>query len=225
MNKALVFYFYHMEVLSTNIGSKTMVSWRGNQVATGIFKIPVDQELFLGREIVSEDVIADRKVHGGIDKACYLFSALHYPYWKELYPKLQWDWGMFGENLTIEGMDETKMQLGDIYEIGTALVEVSQPREPCYKLGIRFGSQEVLKQFIDHGFPGAYVRILREGHVKKGDKLKLISSPETSVSIKDFFRLLYDRDKDKELVSRALASQALPEKKQLKLSKYIKKGG
>lgn len=202
-----------------------MVNWRGNQIATGIYKRPVDHSLYLGREIVSKDVIADRKVHGGIDKACYLFSASHYPYWKNLYPKLPWDWGMFGENLTVEGLDESNIQLGDVYKIGSAMVEVSQPREPCYKLGIRFGSQEVLKQFIDHGHPGAYVRILQEGEVKKGDQLQLVSRPETSISIKDFFRLLYDREKDEDLVFRALASKALPEKKQLKLSKYIKKGG
>ncbi len=214
-----------MKVLSVNLGGKTIVKWRGKQVATGIFKKPVDQPLFLGREIVSDDVIADRKVHGGIDKACYLFSVSHYPYWKNLYPKLPWDWGMFGENLTVEDMDEANIQLGDVYTIGTAMVEVSQPREPCYKLGIRFESQEVLKQFIDHGYPGTYVRILREGKVNKGDQLQLVSRPETSISIKDFFKLLYDREKDEDMVFRALASKALPEKKHLKLGKYIKKGG
>lgn len=214
-----------MKVKSTNIGSRKTVDWRGKKVTTGIFKSPVQHPLYLGTEIVSEDVIADRRVHGGIDKACYLFSTEHYPYWKGLYPHLDWNWGMFGENLSVEGLDESKLQLGDIYRVGTALVQVSQPREPCFKLGIRFGSQEVLKQFIDHAYPGTYVRVLEEGKVSVGDVLELISRPETSISIRELFNLIFAREKDSDLVSRALASGALPEKKQQKFSKYIKKGG
>lgn len=209
-----------MKVIATNIGRKKLVSWRGKEVATGIFKTPVEQALELGKEIVGTDVIADRKVHGGTDKACYLFAADHYPYWKGLYPDLDWNWGMFGENLTIEGMNENDIQIGDVYEIGTALVEVSQPREPCYKLGIRFGSQQILKQFIEHAYPGTYVRVIREGKVSKGDILKLVSRPETSISVKDLFNLFYARIKNTDLVQRALASNALPEKKRIKLSKY-----
>ena len=210
-----------MKVLATNIGRKKLVPWRGREISTGIFKSPVEQPLDLGKEIVHSDVIADRKVHGGIDKACYLFSAEHYPYWKELYPELDWNWGMFGENLTIEGMNEKDIQIGDVYEVGTALVEVSQPREPCYKLGIRFGSQQILKQFIDHAYPGTYVRVLREGQVRTGDDLKLVSRPEISISVKDLFGLFYARSKDTDLVERAIASNALPEKKRIKLSNYI----
>ena len=209
-----------MKVIATNIGRKKLVSWRGKEVATGIFKTPVEQALELGKEIVGTDVIADRKVHGGTDKACYLFAADHYPYWKGLYPDLDWNWGMFGENLTIEDMNENDIQIGDVYEIGTALVEVSQPREPCYKLGIRFGSQQILKQFIEHAYPGTYVRVIREGKVSKGDILKLVSRPETSISVKDLFNLFYARIKNTDLVQRALASNALPEKKRIKLSKY-----
>ena len=209
-----------MKVIATNLGKKKLVSWRGKEVATGIFKNPVEQPLELGKETVDSDVIADRKVHGGIDKACYLFSAEHYPYWKGLYPKLHWNWGMFGENLTVEGMNEDSIQIGDMYEIGTALVEVSQPREPCYKLGIRFGSQKILKQFIEHAYPGTYVRVIREGRVSKGDILKLVSRPKTSISVRELFNLYYARNKNADLVRRALASNALPEKKRIKLSKY-----
>lgn len=128
---------------------------------------------------------------------------------------------MFGENLTIEGMNEKDIQIGDVYQIGTAVVEVSQPREPCFKLGIRFGSQEILKQFIEHAHPGTYVRVLSEGKVSVGDELKLISRPEVSISVKDLFNLFYVRNKNSDLVERALASNALPEKKRIKLSKYL----
>ena len=214
-----------MKVKSTNIGIRKTVDWRGNKVTTGIFKSPVQHPLHLGREIVSDDVIADRRVHGGVDKACYLFSTKHYDYWKGLYPQLDWDWGMFGENLSVEGLDESEVQLGDVYRLGSALVQVSQPREPCFKLGIRFGSQKVLKQFIDHAYPGTYVRILEEGEVGIGDTLDLVSRSETSISIRDFFKLIYAKEKDSDLVYRALASEALPAKKQEKLKKHIKKGG
>ena len=214
-----------MKVISTNIGRKRIVSWRGKQISTGIFKSPVDRPLYLGSEVVLDDVIADRKVHGGVDKACYLFSANHYPYWKSIYPHLEWNWGMFGENITVEDLDESNIHIGDIYEVGTALVEVSQPREPCYKLGIRFGSQEILRQFIDHGYPGAYVRILREGEVKTGDVLKLVDAPQVLLSIRDFFNLVFAKEKDEALIEKALANPALPEKKRNKLKKYAKKGG
>ena len=221
----LVFYFYHMKVKATNLGKKTVVDWRGKKVSTGIFTSPVPGPIFLGREIVSLDLIADRKVHGGLDKACYLFASDHYSYWEKLYPDLKWDWGMFGENLTVESLDEGQMRIGDIYEIGTALVQVSQPREPCYKLGIRFGSQEILKQFVDYAYPGAYVRILREGEVKSGDSIDLIERSSNALSVRDFFKLIYSKEKDQHILNLALNNMSLPERKRNKLSKYIKKGG
>lgn len=221
----LVFYFYYMKIKATNLGNKTIVDWRGKKVSTGIFKTPVPGPIYLGREIVSDDLIADRKVHGGLDKACYLFSAEYYPYWQGLYPQLDWHWGMFGENLTVEGLDEGQIRIGDIYQMGSALVQVSQPREPCYKLGIRFGSQEILEQFIEHASPGAYVRIIKEGEVKAGDAIKLAQRSSNTLSVRDFFNLLYSKEKDQQILELALSNTALPAHKLEKLKKYIKKGG
>ena len=155
-----------MKIISTNIGNPTTFLWNGKHEKTGIYKYPTSESLFLGKTDVDKDTVIDRKHHAGEHKACYLFSSDYYGYWKNLYPQLNWDWGMFGENLTVEGMDESKIRIGDVYKIGAALVQVSQPREPCYKLGIRVGNQEILKQFIDYGHPGTYVRILVEGQVK-----------------------------------------------------------
>ncbi len=180
--------------------------------------------MYLDFESVREDLIADRKVHGGSYKACYLFSTEHYPYWKEKYPALEWNWGMFGENLTVEGLNEGSVYLGDIYKIGSAIVEVSQPREPCFKLGIRFGNQAVLREFIDHGYPGTYVRILKPGQVKAGDTMHLMERPEPSVSIRDFFHLLFSKEKDQDIVEIALQLESLPRKKREKLRQQ-KKGG
>ena len=214
-----------MIVKSTNVSVPKTVPWRGREITTGIFKHPVDGPIFLGREIVHDDHIADRKVHGGIDKACYLFSTKHYDYWKGLYPDLNWDWGMFGENISVDGLDESEIFVGDIYKLGNSLVQVGQPREPCFKLGIRFGSQQVLRQFIDYGYPGTYVRILREGEVRPGDSLDLVERKQESLSTRDLFQLIFNPIKDTELLRLATENEALPIKKRDKLRKYIQKGG
>lgn len=210
-----------MRVLSTNIGNLTQITWNGKQLQTGIFKSPTNSPLFLKKEIVANDTIANRKVHGGIYKACYLFSGKHYPYWEKRYPNLKWNWGMFGENLSVSNMDETQLRIGDIYKIGSALVQISQPREPCFKLGIRFGTQQILKDFINHGFPGTYVKILEEGEVSPKDELILIKRSDNLLTVHQFFQLLYAKKKDKNLLKLAIDNIALPEKKREGLKKYL----
>jgi MOSC domain-containing protein YiiM len=210
-----------MKVTAANIGKPTSIKWNGRQEVTGIFKNPVRKSIFLEPEAVANDTIADRKVHGGIHKACYLFSADQYPYWKELYPYLKWDWGMFGENLTVAGLDESEIRIGNIYKIGTAIVQVSQPREPCYKLGIRFGTQEILRQFIDHGHPGTYVRLLEKGEVAAGDTLELLEQSENPLTVTQFYRLLYAKKKDAQLVRLAIGNTSLPEYKRKRLEKFL----
>jgi len=210
-----------MLVLSTNIGNLTPITWNGKELHTGIFKYPTNSTLLLEKDKVANDAIADRKVHGGIYKACYLFSAKHYPYWKKRYPNLDWNWGMFGENLSISDMDETQIRIGDIYRIGSALVQITQPREPCFKLGIRFGTQQILKEFIAYGFPGTYVRILEEGKVSPEDELILIKPSDNNLTIYQFFQLLYAKKKDKKLIRLAIGNIALPEHKRVRLKKYI----
>ena len=221
----MVFYFYKMRVISTNLASSREILWNGKKIITGIYKNPVEGPIYLRSEDVENDIIADRKVHGGIHKACYLFSAQEYSYWKPLYPDLEWSWGMFGENLTVEGLDESDVCIGDIYKVGTAEVEVSQPREPCFKLGVRFDNQEILAQFIKRSFSGFYVRILKEGKVSPGDVISLVSRPPSELTIKAFFELLFSKEKDQEKLQMAVANKAIPEKKRLKLTRYLKKGG
>lgn len=210
-----------MKVISTNLAKPVLFEWNGETHSTGIFKYPVDQALTLQEENVKGDTIADRRVHGGVHKACYLFSADNYPYWQEKYPDLDWNWGMFGENLTVEGLDETQLHIGNIYRLGTALVQITQPREPCYKLGYRFGNQDILRQFIEHERPGTYVRVLETGQVKNGDKLELMEASESPLTIKLFYQLLFSRQKDSELVQLAIANEALPQRKRERLAKFL----
>lgn len=180
-----------MKVTSVNIAEKQLIQWKGKTEATGIFKKPVNS-IYLESEDVKEDNVIDRKYHGGIDKAAYIYSADYYSFWQEKYPELHWEAGMFGENITIEGFDESQIRIGDTYEIGTAIIKISQPRTPCYKLGIRFQTQKVLKEFIRSLYPGAYVSVIKNGDVKKGDVLKLISTGEAKVSLREVFRLMYE---------------------------------
>jgi MOSC domain-containing protein YiiM len=211
-----------MKIISTNIAQPTTFTWNGKEITTGIYKTPTDAPIFLGKEDVKGDVVSDRKVHGGEFKACYLFSLNHYDYWKNLYPYLEWTYGMFGENITVKDLDESQLFIGDIYKLGNALVQITQPREPCFKLAHKFGSNTVLKQFIDHGFPGTYVRILEEGEVKTGDHFTLIESKKDSVSIYDFFKLLYAKEKNKNHINLTLNNVALPQNLRKRLAFFLK---
>ncbi len=210
-----------MQIISTNIAKQTTILWRGQQVQTGIYKLPTNQPIYLGKETVKGDIVSDRRVHGGEFKACYLFSAEQYPYWQNLYPDLNWDYGMLGENLTVSGLDETQIQIGDIYKIGKALVQVTQPREPCYKFGVKFGTQTVLKQFIEHGYPGTYVRVLEEGYVAKGDEFILVEKAQNSLTVYQFFKLLFAKPKDQTLLKLAIYNEALPQRKRDKLKAFL----
>lgn len=211
-----------MQIISTNIAEPKTIEWNGRKVTTGIYKTPVKEPIFLGKESVRGDEVTDRRVHGGKYKACYLFSADHYPYWKDLYSHLDWNWGMFGENLTVSGLDETQLCIGDIYKIGTALVQISQPREPCFKFGTKFGSQHVLKQFIAYGRPGSYVSILEEGSVNVGDTFHLVETSNNGLTIAQLFNLYYTPNKDQELLNRAVNNNAVPEGKRVKLAAFLK---
>lgn len=210
-----------MKVISTNLGTPTTFVWEGKEEQTGIYKKPVNKALFLTSTDVAEDHVMDREHHAGVNKACYLFSADNYPYWKKLYPELDWDWGMFGENLTIDSFDESNMRVGDIYKLGTSLIQVSQPREPCYKLGIRFGNQDILMQFIDHKRPGTYVRILEEGEVKTGDILELQEQSENELTTQQFYELIYMRKKPKELLKLFMNNPSVPQYKKDRYLKYL----
>lgn len=211
-----------MQVTSTNIAQPTTIVYRGKKVVTGIYKTPIQQPIYLGKSDVKDDTVTDRKYHGGEFKACYLFSENQYDYWKNLYPNLDWNWGMFGENLTVNGLDETKLVIGAIYKVGSALIQITEPREPCFKLGVKFGSQKVVKQFVNHGFPGTYVRVLEEGHVKTGDIFTLVEQGTNNLTTQQYYQLLFSKDKNQEHLTLAINNEAIRLKKRDKLRTLIK---
>lgn len=198
-----------IEIISTNIAQPKEVIWQGKKVMTGIYKNPVDHALELKKTFVENDSVIDLRYHGGIDKACYLFSEDHYEYWKEKYPNLDWQYGMFGENLTVKNCNEKDVYIGDTYEVGTAVVQVSQPRQPCFKLGIRFENQSVLKDFINQPYSGVYLRVIKEGTVKAGDTFKLIDRQKDGVSVAEVFQLLYAKQPDEVLLKKAIDEELL----------------
>ncbi|WP_282124884.1 MOSC domain-containing protein [Marinifilum flexuosum] len=198
-----------MKVVSTNKGTSVEINYHGKVVNTGMYKFPVDEGIYLGKEDVKDDSVIDRRYHGGVDKACYWYSAKHYEFWKNRFPDLEWDYGMFGENLSISELDEGEVKIGDVYEIGECLVQVTQPRQPCFKLNYRFSCDTMVKEFITAGFPGVYIRVLREGTINKGDELILKERNEQSLSIREVYRLLYQTDKDPLLLQLAIEDMAL----------------
>ena len=211
-----------MQIISTNIAKPKTITFNGKQFTTGIYKTPTSTPIYLEKEQVRGDEISNRKFHGGEFKACYLFSADYYQYWENLYPHFEWNWGMLGENLTVKGLDETKINIGDIYKIGSALIQITQPREPCSTFGVKMGSQAILKQFIQHGHPGTYVRILEEGTVKVNDTFELVEKTKNSMTTAQLFKLLFAKEKNQELLALAINSDALPEKKRRKLQRFLK---
>jgi MOSC domain-containing protein YiiM len=149
-------------------------------------------------------------VHGGPDKALYTYPAEHYDYWKKRLPNMKLPWGMFGENLTTEGLLEDQVNIGDVFRIGSSEVVATQPRMPCYKLGVKFGRMDIVRQFMESKLPGIYFRVLKEGEVGAGDEIKLISRDENNVTVKDIVRLV-SSEGDEATIRRAVHIKALPE--------------
>ena len=143
----------------------------------------------VGRLNLEGDRQADLTVHGGVDKAVYAYPSEHYPYWAEKYPKMKIPWGSFGENLTTEGLLEDEVHVGDRFGVGSAEFAVTQPRLPCYKLGLRFGTQAILKTFLHSERSGYYLKVLQEGKVKAGDTIRPIETNESSLTITTIIRI------------------------------------
>ena len=176
-----------MKLLSTNIGDRKVVKWDNKAIETGIYKHAINTPIFLGEEDVISDAVVDRKYHGGIDQAVYAYSFKHYNYFQNLYPDLKFKFGMFGENLTFDDLNEEKITVGSTYKMGECILEVTKPRQPCYKLGIKFGTQKIVKQFWNTSFSGIYFKVLKTGFVKVGDSLELIHQQKNTLTIAKVF--------------------------------------
>jgi MOSC domain-containing protein YiiM len=211
-----------MQIISTNIAEPTTIEWRGQKVETGIYKYAVENPIFLGSEDVTNDHVIDRRYHGGLDKACYLYSADHYPFWQMKYPNQDWKWGMFGENLTVSGLNESEIRIGDRFQIGEVVVQVTQPRQPCFKLGVRFGDQSVVADFWTLPYPGVYVRVLSQGEVNAGDKMILLDRNPESLSVSQVFSIFNQNRSNLELIQKAIAEPFIASSCRRDIEKLLK---
>jgi len=152
-----------MKLVAVSVGRPRDVVWRGKSVRTSIWKSPVTGKVRVGTLNLAGDEQADLSVHGGADKAVYVYPSEHYTYWRKELPGVELPWGAFGENFTSEGLFEAEVQIGDRLRVGTAEFVVTQPRLPCFKLGIRFNRPDLVKEFFRSRRTGFYVSVVREG--------------------------------------------------------------
>jgi len=200
-----------MKIISLNVGKPRLVIRNDEPVSTGIFKEPVAHRVMMRTLNLDGDRQADLSVHGGPYKAVYVYPSEHYDFWKHELPDMDLPWGIFGENFTTTGLLETEVNIGDKFRIGMAEVMVTQPRMPCYKLGIRFGRADIIKRFLLSERTGFYLSVLKEGEVGVGDELELLKANAAGVKVVDVTRL-YSTDKDNvDLLRRVLTVEELPE--------------
>jgi MOSC domain-containing protein YiiM len=200
-----------MKLVSLNIAVPRTVVWKGHEIRTGIFKEPVEGPVMMRRLNLDGDRQADLTVHGGPAKAVYAYPSEHYPLWEIELPGTALPWGMFGENLTTEGMIEDEIHIGDKYKIGEALVAVTQPRTPCYKLALKFQRDDILQRMLTNGRSGFYLAVVQQGVVQSGDAIERIHEDPERISVAQINTLFRDGGKDANLLKRAANLEALPE--------------
>jgi MOSC domain-containing protein YiiM len=168
-------------------------------ITTGIFKKPVDGLVYASKYNLVGDGQADLKNHGGAYKAIYAYSYDHYDYWSKILNRQDFEFGQFGENLTVAGLDESKLCIGDHLQAGEVEVVITQPRVPCFKLGIRFGDRQMPKKFLESALTGFYMKVLQEGYIQAGDVIKIIKRDYNQISVKDLFEAFYISKKKRAL--------------------------
>ena len=180
-----------MKLLSVNISPPKEIVHEGKAVTTGIFKEPIHGRAMLGTLNLDGDGQADLVGHGGVYKAAYAYSVENYDYWKRVLGRADFAFGQFGENFTVDGMTEDEIHVGDVFRVGGALIEVTQPRVPCYKLGIKMGLRGFEKTFLASGRVGFYLRVLEEGEVGAGDVLDRVRTDPEQMTVREICYLLY----------------------------------
>ena len=200
-----------MKVLSINISEPKKITFNGKELITSIYKMPINKEFEVGQLGIEGDRQADLQVHGGYDKAVYAYSHSHYSHWSDIMKKSYEEFGLVGENLTIDNFDERDVFIGDEYKIGTTLLQISQPRIPCYKIGIKMNSREFPKLFSQSGLLGSYMRVIEVGKMKIGDSVELSRRDDDSMSIFEISQLLFVDIKNIEGMKKAIDLKYLSE--------------
>lgn len=191
-------------VVSVNVGKAKSVLANGRTVRTGIFKAPVDGRVAIGRTKIEGDEVVDLRVHGGPYKAVYLYPSEHYNVWRQELALDELPFGAFGENLTTEGLTEEDVHIGDEFKVGSAILKVTQPRMPCFKLALRFQRSDMVKKFWQSGRSGIYFSVVKEGDVERGNSIELLQSDPEQVSVTEVVGLYKGTEWNSDLLQRAL---------------------
>ena len=192
-------------IISVNTGRPREVHVNGQTVRTSIWKSPRNGRARVATLNIEGDQQSDLTVHGGPAKAVYCYPSEHYAYWRQELPGFDLPWGVFGENLTTEGLFETDVRIGDRFQAGTAEFLVTQPRQPCFKLAIRFNREDMIRRFLVSGRPGFYVAVVREGDIGAGDPVTFTARNEDSLSVAAIFDLRLDDEGREDELRRASA--------------------
>jgi MOSC domain-containing protein YiiM len=200
-----------MRLVSLNTGLPRETDWQGRSVRTSIWKSSRYGRLRVTTLNIEGDEQSDLSVHGGRTKAVYVYPSEHYEYWRRELPGIDLPWGIFGENLTTEGLLETDVHIGDRIQIGGVELLVTQPRQPCFKLGIRFGRDDIVKRFAASGRSGFYVAVTKEGDVARGDRIEFAQRAGDSLTVDVIAALRQDDEAKEDQLARAVGLPALPE--------------
>lgn len=200
-----------MKVRSVNVGVPREVVWKGTPVRTSIFKQPAAGPVAIDSLNLAGDAQADLTVHGGPAKAVYAYPAEHYEFWQQALPGVQFSCGMVGENLTTEGLFEGSVHIGDLLRVGSAVLQITQPRMPCYKLNLRFDRDDMIHRFLWSRRLGFYCSVFESGEVSAGSQIEIVSRDPHRVTVADIVRLYLGETRDTDLIQRAALVSALPQ--------------
>ena len=214
-----------MKILSVNVSEPQKVIFNGKELITSIYKKPISKKVMVTSQGIEGDRQADLSVHGGYDKAVYGYSFNHYKLWGERLNKEFTDFGLVGENLTIDNFDENEVNVGDRFQINDCIIQISQPRIPCYKIGIKMNSRDFPKMFSQSGLLGSYFRVIQEGSIESGCEMEKIHSETESMSIKEIASILFVDIKNIELMKKALDIKPLTEEIKEKFRERLMKLG
>lgn len=199
-----------MKIISVNVGMPRLVEYNGEPVSTAIYKNPAAGKVRVNPLNLAGDAQADLRVHGGASKSVYAYPFEHYAFWQNEYPDKDLPFAIFGENLTTEGILETEICAGDRIRIGTAEFIVTEPRFPCFKLGIRFNRKDIIRRFQKSRRSGFYLSVAKTGELEAGDAIEFLERDPHRVTIEELVKLSGEKNVS-EIALRALKVEALPE--------------
>lgn len=210
------------DIVSLNIGKPITVDYLGKSLSTGIYKQPVQGPLYLSSVQFEGDGQADLVFHGGPDKAVCVYPFEHYAYWEEVLAK-KMEYASFGENLTVRGLLEDKVCIGDVYQIGEAVVQVSQPRYPCFKLSQKHGVKDMPARVLETGYSGFYLRVLQEGYLSTESRIIQLESHPDQVSILNILQLLTNGRQEAAALRQMIDLEVLAESVRTKFQGWLDK--